>query len=278
MIPEEWHAITARAQPSWALSKKELGELGELAGGHPFLTELLLCYAWPIQQLSAGNAHVLEYYEHLRAILTEDRLFDALLQYAVGPAWSLTQLQQERLLSYGLVQRFEQQNRTLITGWSLHFQTWLERQTRAMPIWQLLREVELGLRDLIEAVLSKSFGTSWLEEIRKRHPAVNAAMEGCEQRRVREKRLLGAAEGRELLDYSYIMDLWVIIQKEWQVFQKVFGNKSHKYWEQRIQQIVRVRNPEAHNRTHILLEYEINDGRAACQELSRILAEQLSLL
>ncbi|MCX7914408.1 MAG: hypothetical protein N2511_07475, partial [Thermodesulfovibrionales bacterium] len=53
---------------------------------------------------------------------------------------------------------------------------------------------------------------------------------------------------------------------EWAIFKDVFG-KDKGYWDQRAKLLSKVRNPLAHNREHLLYDYEINTAEGYCKEV-----------
>jgi hypothetical protein len=69
------------------------------------------------------------------------------------------------------------------------------------------------------------------------------------------------------LDYSYLGDLLTLINKEWALFQDVFGTgKTAKQQLQgKIEDIVRVRNPLAHNRA--VPENELKRAEVYCTDV-----------
>ena len=78
----------------------------------------------------AGSA-IFEVYDKLRELLTEQDLFDQLIQIAVGPRWAVPGTI-DQLLQYGLIREAQVGKDRQYRGWSEHFQAYLERWRRAM--------------------------------------------------------------------------------------------------------------------------------------------------
>ena len=247
----------------------ELSELWSATGGHPYLAE-----AWMNERYERGEREeygafgavasvLLDHYGYLAEILQEDDSLDQALQLAVGPRWSVRPGVAERLRAYGILVMLET---GWHAGWSEHFQLYLERLSRNAEIWDVWRETESGLRDLIEEVLGDALGAEWLSKLASQAPAVATKAESWRSAREREQRVFGDDTPRRLLDYSYPMELWEVMAQRWADFRGILG-RDKAYWTERFGVIAKVRNPVAHNREAVIPEATLTQARGYCQEI-----------
>jgi hypothetical protein len=259
-------ALFARCGGEWELSVALRDIVRYHTGGHPYLTEMILCHAWGTKSVEDGVAGsiaaIFEYYEHLRRLLTEDALFDQLLQLVVGPRWSLKTGAPEQIMRYGLVKT----NAEGYRGWSDHFQSYLEKCAREANVWELWRTTEDGLRGLIVDTYSQALGNDWVNILSKKFKTVAATFDGCRGRMEREAKNFGSSASVRILDFSYPMDLSAIVFAEWELFRPVFG-KDKKYWNDRFTHLSKIRTPSAHNREAVIPEPEMILAQAYCKEM-----------
>lgn len=126
-----------------------------------------------------------------------------------------------------------------------------------------LRDIENFLRDNIMFILKNSYDNKW-----EKHLGVsNDRMDEWNNRmEIERKRLKGNVIENRILYYADFYDLKTIIEKNWDIFKKCFGEK--KIIEHQLSQLESFRNPNAHNRDlldyqkHLLLGYigEIKNG------------------
>jgi hypothetical protein len=281
--------IVKRCGEVWQPSAEEYELLRWYTGGHPYLAEMILCHSWEAQSVSVGieksTANILDHYQHLRDLLTEDDLFEQLLQITVGPRWNLKTESLARLKQYGLIKPVSGENGThQYRGWSEHFQAYLEKCSREIPLWEIWKTTENTLRDLIESVCYQELGADWLNKLCKRHESVKKIIEGyeleeadgrkrkiegCQDRMLKEQRHFGLSASDRILEYTYPADLWTIIGAEWKTFQDFLGgkNKNTKYWGERFALLAKIRNPIAHNREYVVSEHELTLVQAYCKEI-----------
>ena len=264
--------MVARCE-TWIPSEVDIDLLWDSTGGHPWLAEMILCRAWDTSSMHLGFessvCDIFSHYEHLRDLLTEEKLFEQLIQIAVGPNWSIRPGAAELLCRYGILHKDTATGAYI--GWSQHFQAYLERCTRETPIWQIWAETETLLRAFVEDALFASYGESWEEAVVLRHKSLESVFKDCNERKAQEKKKFGLAASERLLDYSYPMDLWSIISHEWtNGFHKKLRN-SKIYWNVRFEMLSRVRTPAAHNRAIPASDVSIANGY--CQELYSVLSD-----
>lgn len=264
-------AMAGRGQAGKCWQPSELSLVLEHTGGHPYLSEMVLYYAWETQSVESGikrsMMQTLEFYDVLRRILEVDAMFSAWMRAAVRPRLRVADLSYQSLWEYGLLV----ENRPDGEGaqaWSNHAQLHLARCRREADdndeTWAIWRRTEIAIRDSIESTLHDGLGDDWEDQIARRHTTISAMIEGCRQRAENERAKFQLARGGRLLDYAYPDELWLIISCEWARFQSRFGVgktelKTH------FDAMARIRTPVAHNR--VLPEAEEEAGRIACRHV-----------
>ena len=265
-------SLVDRCLPIWAVSNDERARLWALTGGHPFMTEMLLYYAWPQQSMEEGHGRgvfqILQYYELLRDLHVADKLFDALIQVTVGPRWSVGHREVQQLISYGLV--------VGDTGraFSEHYQEYLTRCAREVATMNLWRETEVAIRDFVEGVTVKNLGPDWERKIASMPGKEQIAkiLDSARQLQQKDTRSFGNCSPR-LLDYLYPMELWDIIAAQWNIFAPVLpvsglvGNAQKAHWRERFELFSKVRNPQMHHREQVIPASELTTASGYCQEL-----------
>jgi len=267
--------MTARLGNCWKLTPEEVKTLMWHTGGHPFLSEMILCRSWEDRHLVTGIGKSIgdmyDYYGHLRELLIEDTLFDQMVQATVGPRWSLKLESIDNLTRYGLIKCMKSPSATFFQAWSEHFQIYLEKCSREAPTWELWRTTELALRDFIESRCQEALGANWHDVLGKRHPkSVGAIFDGCQERMAKDKKLFGLNASERLLDYAYPMQLWEIISAAWENFNSSFKREKN-YWKERFALLAKVRTPYAHSRDFVIPEHEITNAQGYCQEILSVI-------
>lgn len=112
--------------------------------------------------------------------------------------------------------------------------------------WNGVCEVEHYLRRLIEGRYAQKFGNDWMLQI---NPEMRDKWAESQAKDERTFARYGMPRS-SLLNYTYLGDLVSLINKQWQLFEDVFGvGKVAKQEFTRVTEaIIRVRNPLAHNR------------------------------
>lgn len=122
--------------------------------------------------------------------------------------------------------------------------------------WKGICDVEYHLRRLIENSYANKFGEDWESRI---NPTLREKWASTRSKDEKTFVQYGLPEP-PLLDYTYLGDLVGLINKQWSLFENVFGSgKSAKREFTRVSEaIIRIRNPLAHNR-----DIPINELRRA---------------
>jgi len=143
-------------------------------------------------------------------------------------------------------------------------------------LWGLIRLAEVELRQLIQSSLEEKFKDNWesqLEAITNRitikiNGKLSTIYESWSQKRDAERRTFRVYEDvpmLPLLHYSYIGELGQIISIEWANFKGLFRDKG--VLNDKISDISRVRNPEAHFREGVIPQNEIDRAKVACNDV-----------
>ena len=130
-------------------------------------------------------------------------------------------------------------------------------------VWQLICMLERQLRELIQSRYRDKFGEDWLDQV------PSAIREGWQRTQEQDTRAFSQYErpAPSILDYSYLGDLLVLVNKQWQLFQGVFGSgkPAKRELQDKLEAVVKVRNPLAHNRA--VPENEIKRAEVFCTDV-----------
>ncbi len=113
--------------------------------------------------------------------------------------------------------------------------------------WNGVCEAEHYLRRLVEERYAQKFGNDWMLQIK---PEMREKWAEAQAKDEKTFARYGMPKS-SLLDYTYLGDLVGLINKQWTLFQDVFGTgkAAKREFTRKIDAIIRVRNPLAHNRT-----------------------------
>lgn len=256
--------------------------LWRITGGHPFLAEVVMCEAVENgdSQLddrsieSAQHAQSHEFtnqYRQLASLLSHEEMFEAMCELVVGPQWRPIAPHTVSLLKHYGVLRSIDEAAGGVECMSQHFRDYLALLTRTTPSWVLLGDAERQLRYLVQDRMAEAYGDDWFEELRRKLPKLNDALDRLVQQRVREKRMFGDAASDFILDYAYIGDLKDLVFAEWEKYRSFLGGAKAD-WERRFQDIMRVRNPMAHHRP--IPADVLQDAERSCKALLNRLSGQ----
>lgn len=178
----------------------------------------------------------------------------------------------ERYLSY--IQDFKlpldadltQTKPTLVTQET----TWPTDTATARDLaWKGICAVESELRQIVAQRYKDQFGDNWESRLSSNPEDV----EKWKQLREKDERAFSGYEQPlpSLLDYTYLDDLLAMINRQWQLFMDIFGTGKPAKQELRrkLEAIIRVRNPLAHNR--VIPTNEIKRADVYSEDLLRLL-------
>jgi hypothetical protein len=238
--------------------------LFKLTGGHPYLSEVLLCEAFdqavymePViktgitseileQSLFVQAQEFTAQYRLLQEILAQDGLLSVLMQLVLGlRRESIDPHNMALLRNYGLICVTGQSQ---YNAFSSHFGDYLRLMDRVTPMWERLGSAERDLRSLVSRAFSEKYSDDWISVLTTRHEVIRKLFETLEVQRQKECKQFGAAASDVLLDYTYVSDIKLLIFTEWNdCFSQIFrGSKSD--WQSIFEFVIRVRNPTAHFR------------------------------
>jgi hypothetical protein len=123
--------------------------------------------------------------------------------------------------------------------------------------------VEFRLRRLIEIRYSAKFGDEWVEQIK---PEQREMWKIAQIKDDKTFAKYGMTQS-SMLDYTYLGDLVGLINRQWSLFQDVFGKDkpAKQNFTSKTEAIIRVRNPLAHNR-HVPIN-ELRRADVYCTDL-----------
>ena len=270
-----------------------LDALFHITGGHPYLASALLYSYFEIKEndLDASSPVIpdsdllfdiclqrnckgvfLPYYKNLKTFFSswkEEKIWDALCNVVVGPCLEEPAANTIDLLkTYGVITEEG-------LCFSDDFRDYLELQCRQAPLWNMIRNVETLLRQLVKDVFEKRIGSNWIIEL-KQKPDFVALFENMEIIMRKEQKQFNTGNFNNILEYSYLGDLKVIIVNYWSWFQMYLGDSKSKFI-QRMDCICKIRNPLAHNRKMELIPYEDRImAEQACSKIEEAILQQRS--
>lgn len=273
---KELNSLIKRSEGDIPISDKDRDLVIEYTGGHPYLAELVLCHSYEIGSVEQGIQYsiseLFNFYEHLKKLLTEDDLFDQLIQIVVGPRWKIKINSPSILLHYGLIVKNKDGT---YSAWSKHFQDYLIKTTREFPIWNKWAQTESLIRDLVEECFFKAYGSDWINKLKGRKNNIPEIIARCENIMSKEEKKFGNSAKQRWIEYTYPNDLWQIISREWDKFSPILQGKNQgknkKYWAERFELLSKIRNPLAHNREQVILEHDMTLANAYCSELCQVI-------
>ena len=255
-------------------------------GAHPYLLEML---GWELVEMfrqnqereidvdRAANAilqSVFEHYDDMIQLLREDGTLNKLLQILFGPIIDVKPTDIPELENYGLIKRNENET---YSAYSEHFHDYLkihERSTEfADDLWQIWRDTEKTLREVITITMFIAYGDNWIEELGKGRSNLKDIFVECRKAQQKEEKSFGERASQNLIDFTYPADLFTIICAKglWKpYFEPIFGHNPN-YWEKHKQLLAKCRNPLAHNRD-ILTSAQRKILEGYCDEILGVLS------
>jgi hypothetical protein len=256
-----------------SITSEDKNRIAFYCGGHPYLLEML---GYEIVEMFQEKHTVdvdaaarrteqslLDHYDHTVKLLQEDGSLNKLLQILFGPVIDAKQTDVDKLLKYGIIKLSAQ---GIYNGFSEHFHSFLNLIQREVDLWPIWSQTEKTLRILIASKMIELYGDYWIAQLEKTRPKLKIIFEKCRMAQEREVNSFGNRASRNLIDFTYPDDLFAMIFAEWNIFEPVFG-RDKTYWKQRSDLLAKIRNPLAHNREEILVEYERMIAEGYCREI-----------
>ena len=288
---EDFQAFSDRlSSVGMSITGEIINEIEFYCGKHPYLLEMLGYEIVELfreqQQISINLAFqkiersFVNHYDSIVYLLQEDGNLGKLLQILFGPVIDVKQTDVDEFLRYGFIKLNKQGT---YTAFSEHFHSFLSLVERESDLWSVWRDTEKSLRIVLKSRLEEKYGSDWFDKLEKAYPTLGMdkqtsknLFERCRESQQKEAQNWKARASQNLLDFTYPRDLFVILFKEWQIFQPIFG-KDKSYWDQRSQLISKVRNPLAHNRDDVISDYERQIAEGYCKEILQYISKYLEL-
>ncbi|MEO1516234.1 MAG: ATP-binding protein [Bacteroidota bacterium] len=255
-------------------SEQQKNNIVYYCGGHPYLLNAI-CHTYYQKWQSeltptiddvfdCVNPTFSYYYEALEAILREDKRFDNTLRILFGPLSRTVSVDDANQLEwYGIIHREGEER---YTSFSEHFDYHLYSLGHKDNFWPVWQDAEKLLRKLIGQLFQKTHGDDWQEEFSYRHPTIYHALH---DRRIKED------PPSDLMDYLSPQELFAVIlhHENWELFHPILNSKasySLEEWQDRINLILKVREPISNNRTGHLTPPQINQAESFCSHIHMV--------
>jgi len=171
----------------------------------------------------------------------------------------------DELINYGVLARTEE---GAIVAFAGGFHEYLLEHARDVPIWPLWNQTEAGLRRALDAQLRATYREPWEIEYRKKYlHKANIIKEMSDRRRKYKD-----SEHVSLLNFSYPMDLFELMQANWKELGEPILGRDKSYWKPKFEIMAKVRNPLAHNNQSVVKESEVNQAKGICQEIIELIS------
>lgn len=283
-----------------SFSKNYCLKVEDYVGRHPFWLDMFnfeVCSAIqngqakiPEELFETGGALrslLWKNYDGIVDLMKEEGLKSHFVQAIVGPRIDLTQMSIERLLKYDLIKQVSVSDKsgcgfeTLIqdglvktsdsayTSISRHMDEYMGQKEAEYEIWPLWNETERLMRKLILHFLRDKFGDPWREKFLSCHKEKSLSINRMEEMMVRSEKTFGNRASKNLVDYTYPMDMWdCFVTTDWGWFQKVLSGQKAD-WREKFVLLAKVRNPIAHSNSDFIVEQDYYEARGICEEISR---------
>ena len=153
-----------------------------------------------------------------------------------------------------------------LRGFSRTFEDHLRLIGRDIDIWPLWRDTERAIRAVLEEGLEQVYGSDWPDRLAKSRPKLRPVIDGCQEKRERERRLFARASS-SLLAYMYPMDLYTLMVANWPRLAESLLGRDKQGWAAKFSLLAKVRTPLAHNREEAVSEAERVQAEGVCREI-----------
>jgi hypothetical protein len=143
-----------------------------------------------------------------------------------------------------------------------------ERRELAGRVEDRIGQVERRLRALIAQAYAERYGDHWIKRVEKQHErAYSNWMQTLEKDRASFHAYQGYTPS--ILEYAHLGDLVALITGEWDLFRQVFdfgyARRNKAVFQDKMEHIIRVRNPLAHHRA--IPENELLRALVLCTDI-----------
>jgi hypothetical protein len=262
--------LSAFSEIEGALDEQDVEACLAWSGGHAGLTKYWLAARPDSNPSSASELERARAFVRVVDHLSELKLLSAAAQLVLGPVVGDLFLERQELEELGVLPRRPEDDRhTPSLADQPVFRDALSHRTWNLDPWGVFGVTEVRVRSVIELVLTDNYGGDWAELVANKNVAVKKARADALAKMERDKRMFGRQA--PWLSYTYPLDLWAIIQAEWELFVAVFTARDKAYWRNTFVGVSEYRAPLAHGRPEVLGQ----DRRAHLSVLARTILDEL---
>ena len=255
-----------------SLETASRNEVLALCGGNPYLLDGFAFHAWEHVEhggkidgewiRDTGGELVRDYLSQVSTVLQDGPMLSKAVQVIVGPQWDVTTEDVTALRELGVLREEHGELR----GFSRTFEDHLRLIGRDIDIWPLWRDTERAIRAVLEEGLEQVYGSDWPDRLAKSRPKLRPVIDGCQEKRERERRLFARASS-SLLAYMYPMDLYTLMVANWPRLAESLLGRDKQGWAAKFSLLAKVRTPLAHNREEAVSEAERVQAEGVCREI-----------
>ncbi len=251
-------------------------------GRHPFLLDRAAYTLWAMRAAGDVDTEELErrlridavrLFQEVAEILEDSGDLSKALQVFCGPTFDLKPQNISELEEHGvIVSAWRTGTSGVVESICPAFVDFLNALGHQVPFWGLWAQTERMLRTAIQERLEHLWQADWRQQVLRRRPGLTAMLVEAEARRNREAPFLGGASQARILDYTYPLDLFELLNADWTNLGDPLLGGDAGQWRRDFGQLARVRTPAAHNRLELLADSDISKARGVCERLLELLA------
>ncbi len=205
---------------------------------------------------------ILNEYGTILKLMKEESLASKAIQIIVGPVYDVKQIDVEKLQKYQLIKV----NGEKYDAFCPYFSDYLRISQNEIDVWPLFSEFEMEMRSLIKQQIFETYGEVWESKFPKQDVIAELKLN-----REVNKRAFGERAPDDLINYTYPKHFFDgFITTNWNWFKPIF-KKDKSDWKPKFNDLVKVRNPLAHNNYNFLTESDKNKTTGYCQEILELI-------
>lgn len=149
-----------------------------------------------------------------------------------------------------------------------------QQRTLENRVKEQIGHVERDLRMLIAQKYTERYGDGWIARVKERQEQMIVTWEKTLQRDKSAFRLY-QEYAPSILEYAHLGDLLQLVTGDWALFREIFdfgrGKRNKAIFEDKMQHIIKIRNPLAHHRT--IPENELLRALVLCTDISMVIEQ-----
>jgi AAA+ ATPase superfamily predicted ATPase len=205
---------------------------------------------------------ILNEYGTILKLMREENIASKAIQIIVGPVYDIRQIDVEKLQKYQLIIKSGDD----FVGFCPYFTNFLKLSQNEIEVWPLFSEFEIEMRSIIKQFLTENYGELWEDKFPKQDIVAELKIN-----REVNKRAFGEKAPDDLINYTYPKHFFDgFITTNWNWFKPIF-KKDKSDWKPKFSDLVKVRNPLAHNNFNFLTESDKNKTTGYCQEILELI-------